>query len=168
MMPTLVVAILIAITLLGIGGATTDVGPWYRDLRKPWWNPPNWLFAPAWTLVLCLAAFAGALAWENAPDAFAHRRLVILGGVNIVFHLAWCPLFFTFKRPDWALYEVPCLWLSILALVIGLAPFSPASSWLLMPYLGWVAFAAWLNFTIVRMNPGTRREKAEDPSALRS
>lgn len=62
------------------------------------------------------------------------------------------PLFFNLRRPDWALIEVPFLWLSILALMIGLAEYSSLASWLLLPYLLWVAFAAFLNLTIVRMN----------------
>jgi translocator protein len=64
----------------------------------------------------------------------------------------WSPLFFNLRRPDWALIEVPFLWLSIVALMFGLAPLSSASVWLLVPYLLWVTFAAFLNLTIVRMN----------------
>lgn len=64
----------------------------------------------------------------------------------------WSPLFFNLKRPDWALIEVPFLWLSIVALMIGVAPFSTLAVWLLLPYLLWVTFAAFLNLTIVRMN----------------
>jgi tryptophan-rich sensory protein len=66
--------------------------------------------------------------------------------------MLWTPLFFNLRRPDWALIEVPFLWLSIVALLLSVAPFSPASSWLLAPYLLWVTFAAFLNLTIVRLN----------------
>ena len=57
------------------------------------------------------------------------------------------------RRPDWALIEVPFLWLSIVALMLGLEPYSHLASMLLVPYLLWVTFAAFLNLTIVRMNP---------------
>jgi benzodiazapine receptor len=67
--------------------------------------------------------------------------------------MLWSPLFFNLKRPDWALIEVPFLWLSIVALILGMAPFSALASWLLVPYLLWVSFAAFLNLTIVRLNP---------------
>ena len=66
--------------------------------------------------------------------------------------MLWSPLFFNLRRPDWALIEVPFLWLSIVAWMLGLAPISSASVWLLTPYLLWVTFAAFLNWTIVRMN----------------
>ena len=149
----IIVAIGITVLVLGAGALMTDVGPWYRDLKKPSWNPPNWIFGPAWTIILGLAATAGVLAWTNAPEAAAHVRIGILFGVNILLHLAWSPLFFNLKRPDWALLEVPFLWLSILALMIGLAPYTPLAIWLLLPYLLWVSFATFLNWTIVRINP---------------
>jgi tryptophan-rich sensory protein len=151
MMDIIVVA-LVVLVVLGAGGALTEVGDWYRDLRKPSWNPPNWLFGPAWTLILGLAGWSVVLAWRHAPDAAAHTIVIVLFSLNAVFHFLWSPLFFKLKRPDWALFEVPFLWLSILAPMIAVAPFSPLSSWLLLPYLLWVAFAAFLNLVIVRLN----------------
>jgi benzodiazapine receptor len=148
----IIVAAIITILVLAVGGAMTTVGPWYRNLRKPSWNPPDWMFGPAWTVILGLAGWAGVLAWTNAPDTAAHLRIALLFGVNIVLHMLWSPLFFNLQRPDWALIEVLFLWLSIIALMVGLAPFSSTAIWLLLPYLLWVAFAAILNFTIVQMN----------------
>ena len=153
---TIIIAAFITLAVLGVGGALTTVGPWYRDLRKPSWNPPDWLFGPAWTVILGLAAWAGVLAWTRAPDAATHREIAILFGVNIVFHMLWTPLFFNLRRPDWALVEVVFLWASILAIMIGVAPLSSLAAWLLAPYLAWVSFAAFLNWTIVRMNASFR------------
>jgi tryptophan-rich sensory protein len=153
MSTTIIVAAVITILVLGVGGAMTTVGPWYRELRKPSWNPPDWLFGPAWTLILGLAAWAGVLGWTEAGGSAQRTVVAGLFGVNIVFHLLWSPLFFNLRRPDWALMEVPFLWLSVLALIVALAPISALASWLLAPYLVWVAFAAYLNLVIVRMNP---------------
>ena len=149
----IIVASIVTILVLGIGAVMTKVGTWYRNLRKPAWNPPDWVFGPAWTVILGLAAWAGVLAWTNGSDASAHLLIATLFGANIILHLLWTPLFFNLRRPDWALIEVPFLWLSVIALMVALAPFSPMASWLLLPYLLWVAFAAFLNLTIVRMNP---------------
>jgi tryptophan-rich sensory protein len=149
----IIVAAIITVLVLGIGAAMTKVGAWYRNLRKPAWNPPEWVFGPAWTVILGLAAWSGVLAWTRAPDAGAQLLVAVLFGVNIVLHLLWSPLFFNLRRPDWALIEVPFLWLSVIALMVAFAPFAPMASWLLLPYLLWVAFAAVLNLTIVRMNP---------------
>ncbi len=149
---TIAVAALSALVLAGAGGLATEIGPWYRALRKPTWQPPDWAFGPAWTLILGMAAWSGALAWEAAPDAAARFEVVVLFAANGLFHFLWSPLFFRLKRPDWALFEVVFLWLSCLALIIGLARFSTTASLLIVPYLLWVSFASWLNLAIVRLN----------------
>lgn len=149
---TITVAAFIVLAVLGAGAAMTTVGDWYHSLRKPSWNPPDWVFGPAWTVILGLAGAAGVLAWMAAGDGATRVRIAILFAINIVLHLLWSPLFFNLKRPDWALIEVPFLWLSVVALIVGLAPLSAPAAWLLAPYLLWVAFAAYLNLTIVRMN----------------
>ena len=138
--------------LLAAGGLLTTVGAWYRALRKPRLQPPDWLFGPAWTVILGLAGWAGAIAWDAAPDGAGQARVLVLFGLNFVFHLLWSPLFFTWRRPDWALLEVPFLWGSVLALMVGLGGYDGRIVWLLLPYLLWVSFAAWLNWAIVRLN----------------
>ena len=151
-MTTIVVAAVLALILAGAGGFLTEVGPWYRQLRKPRLQPPDWAFGPAWTLILGAAAVAGVLAWHGATTPAARTQVALLFGANWVLHLLWSPLFFKLKRPDWALAENALLWLSVLALVIGLRPFSIVASWLFVPYLLWVSFAFWLNWAIVRLN----------------
>ncbi len=148
----IIVAVAITVFVLGVGGTMTTVGPWYRDLRKPAWNPPDWVFGPAWTVILGFAACAGVLAWVQSSEAGVHLRIAVLFGANIILHMLWSPLFFKLRRPDWAMIEVPFLWLSIAALMVALAPLSKLASLLLLPYLLWVAFAAILNLSIVRMN----------------
>ena len=142
----------VAVALGVVGGLLTTIGPWYRNLRKPTLQPPDWLFGPAWTVILALAAYSAGLAWNAAADPAMRARVVILFGVNALFHLLWSPLFFKIRRPDWALIEVVFLWASLVALVIGLAPISRTASLLILPYLLWVSFAAWLNWAIVRLN----------------
>ncbi|WP_310498001.1 TspO/MBR family protein [Sandarakinorhabdus sp.] len=136
-----------------IGGLMTPRADWYAQLRKPTWQPPGWLFGPAWTIILGLSAWGGVIAWEAARGPADERAILILFAVNGVFHLLWSPLFFKAQRPDWALAEVPFLWGSILALVAGLWPIAPAAAQLSLPYLAWVSFAAVLNWAVVRLNP---------------
>lgn len=152
MTATMIVAALCAFALAGAGGLLTEIGPWYRNLRKPSWQPPDWAFGPAWTVILGLAAWSGVLAWDAAPDTAGRVRVAVLFGANALFHLLWSPLFFKFRRPDWALIEVVFLWLSLVALIVGLWPLSHLASWLIVPYLLWVSFAAWLNLAVVRLN----------------
>ncbi len=135
-----------------LGALTTQLGPWYYALRKPSWQPPDWLFGPAWTAIFALAALAGLVYWrrEESRDG----RLQILGAfaLNAFLNTFWSLLFFRLERPDWALFEVAFLWASIVLLIVLLARASRAAAWLLAPYLVWVSFAAFLNWTIVAMN----------------
>lgn len=148
-----------ALALGVIGGLTTPIGTWYRSLRKPSFQPPDWAFGPAWTIILGCAAAAAVIAWNAAATPAERADILILFGVNAVFFLAWSPLFFVAKRPDWARIEVIFLWASVLALTIGLRPISPTASWLVAPYLVWVSFAAVLNHAIVRLNGPFRRSR---------
>jgi tryptophan-rich sensory protein len=149
---TIIVAAALAIVLAGAGGVLTEIGPWYGNLRKPSWQPPDWAFGPAWTIILSLTAAAGVLSWRGAHTPWEHTQVAIYFGVNWILHLLWSPLFFKLRRPDWALVENIALWCSVLALVIGLRQFSHTASWFEVPYLLWVSFALFLNWTIVRLN----------------
>lgn len=141
-----------AVGLLLIGGLMTPRAGWYENLRKPPWQPPGWAFGPGWTIILGLAAWSAYRAWNVAGPA-EQDAVLILFGVNGLFHLLWSPLFFKLQRPDWALVEVPFLWGSVLAMVIGLWPIDQLAALLILPYLGWVAFAASLNWKVVDLNP---------------
>ena len=152
MLHPLIVSGLVAIFLGVAGGLLTEVGAWYHGLRKPRLNPPDWLFGPAWTIILALAAWSAARAWVDAPDAAMRARVIGLYGFNALCHLLWSPLFFKAKRPDWALAEVVFLWASLAAILVGVSPFSPFAAALMLPYFVWVSFAAWLNRQIVRLN----------------
>lgn len=146
-------AIAWAVGLLLVGGLMTPLGDWYKNLAKPSWQPPGWAFGPAWTLILGLSAWSGYIAWNAATTPEQQRTILIVFAVNGFFHLLWSPLFFKARRPDWALVEVPFLWASIAAIIIGLWPIAPNAALLNLPYLAWVSFATFLNLTIVRLNP---------------
>ncbi len=145
-------AALTAILVATLGALITDLGPWYVALRKPVWQPPDWLFGPAWTLIFGLAALAAVLAWRHAQERRERWRMIGLYALNLSLNVLWSVLFFRLHRPDWALAEVGFLWLSIAALMAGLWALSRTASGLLLPYLAWVSFAAFLNWTIVQIN----------------
>jgi len=143
-----------AIILGGAGGALTDIGQWYRDLRKPRWQPPDWLFGPAWTTILGLAGWSFYIGLTNAATPEARMLVFVLFGVNFVAHFAWSPLFFKLRRPDWALAENVILWCSVVSLVVVLPRLAGDSlaGWLNVPYVAWVSFAFILNWKIVQLN----------------
>jgi tryptophan-rich sensory protein len=141
-----------AVLVAAIGGTVTEIGPWYRSLNKPWFQPPDWLFGPAWTVIFALAALSAAQAWRDAPNQAAREWLIGLFALNGFLNILWSLLFFKLRRPDWALFEVVLLWASILLLIVVLGRYSRLGAALLVPYLLWVSFAAYLNLAIVRLN----------------
>lgn len=148
----ILVAAVAALAVAILGGLMTDLGPWYYGLAKPSWAPPDWLFAPAWTAIFALTATAGVLAWRADPPMRAWARTVSLFTINGLLNIAWSALYFRLHRPDWSLVESGLLWLSVLALIVVIGPYSRNAALLLVPYLVWVAFATFLNFEIVRLN----------------
>jgi translocator protein len=140
------------VVVAGLGMAATELGPWYRALKQPSWQPPDAAFGPAWTVIYVLTAIAVVRVWLRATNARTRSwwlgALVANGALNIF----WSWLFFKARRPDWALAEVVLLWASIVVLIVLARRDDALAALLLMPYLLWVAFAASLNFAVVRLN----------------
>lgn len=141
-----------AVAVATLGAAATTIGPWYLSLHKPWWQPPDWAFGPAWTLIYGLTALAGVKVWNGLSDRRSRLRAMGWFALNAALNVLWSELFFGQHRPDWAFYEVFPFWLSIVALIWVAWPVSRTAGWVLVPYLAWVLFAGVLNLAIVRLN----------------
>ncbi len=135
-----------------LGGLMTDIGPWYQSLRQPPWKPPDWAFGPIWTTIFALAAAAGVIGWRRMPSRTRREWMLVLFALNGFLNVFWSLLYFRLHRPDWALLEVPLLWLSVLALIVLLARDAKPAAWLLVPYLVWVSIATLLNWKGVQLN----------------
>ena len=133
-----------------LSGAFFRPGDWYEHLAKPSWRPPNWLFAPAWSVLYICIAIAGWLVWQQGGPGTATALTV--WGVSLLFNAGWSAVFFGLRRMDWAFGELLLLWLSIAATIAVFAPISATAAWLLAPYLAWVTFAGVLNFTMWQLN----------------
>ncbi len=134
------------------GALVTQLGPWYYGLKKPSWQPPDWLFGPAWTTIFLLMGFAFVVSWERLPDPAARMRLFGLFALNGGLNTLWSFLFFGRRRPDLALIEIVPFFGSIVLLVLTVAPLDRRAAWAFVPYLCWVMFATVLNIAIVRRN----------------
>lgn len=150
---TFLFAFVVAQAVGGVGAIVTALGPWYKALEKPWWQPPDYLFGPAWSVIFTLAALSAAFAWRNAPSTASRRNIVLFFTANAFLNLLWSALFFRFQRPDWALIEVGALWASVLIPIVVFSRYSKKAAWLLVPYIAWVTFAGILNWKIVQLNP---------------
>ncbi|ANK13994.1 TspO protein [Erythrobacter neustonensis] len=147
-----IVASIAALCVAALGATVTDLGPWYQALAKPAWNPPDVVFPMGWTVIYALITVAGITAWRAARTSAEAEWVIALFALNGFLNISWSILFLRFQRPDWAFAEVIVLWLSILAIILYVVRFSRPAAALLLPYLGWVSFAAALNWAVVQLN----------------
>ena len=144
------------VACLGAGGlgaiaTTPEIESWYKTIRKPWWNPPNYVFGPVWTTLFILMAIAGWLVWKPSGFRLAVLPLALFV-VQLILNVTWSWIFFGLHLPGWAFAEIVVLWLAIVATTAAFFRCSKVAGWLLMPYLAWVGFAGFLNFTIWQLN----------------
>jgi translocator protein len=151
---SLLVSLAICYAAAWVGSAVTRpaIKNWYAHLAKPSWRPPNWAFAPAWTVIFTLMAFAAWIVWNRHETLFVLPALCLFG-IQLALNMAWSAIFFGLRRPGLAVIEIACLWVAILVTLIQFWGIAPLAGCLLIPYLAWVSFAMVLNFTIWRMNP---------------
>jgi len=126
-------------------GAVTRPDAWYAALVKAPFNPPNWVFAPAWTLLYVMIALAGARTYERVSGFF-------LWVAQLALNFAWTPAFFLLHRPTVALLIVAALLAVILIFIRARWSADRVSALLFVPYAAWVAFATLLNASIVVLN----------------
>ncbi len=123
-------------------GARFEPGAWYAALAKPPLTPPNWVFGPVWGLLYLSIAIAAWLVWRRP----AGRSVALaLWAVQLVLNAVWSALFFGLQRPGLALFEIAILLVAITATTTAFWRVRPLAGGLLLPYLAWVAFAAYLN-----------------------
>lgn len=142
--------------LIGAAGglATAPAIPaWYRGLNKPAFAPPNWVFAPAWTLLYLLMGIAFFLIWQKGWKKKKTRVAAAYFFVQLALNFLWSPVFFGLRSPLWGLIVITALWLAIALTMKKFYEVSRTSGFLLVPYLMWVTFAAILNAAIMVLNP---------------
>ncbi len=145
------VALCLAISAIG-GWVTADsVGTWYRTLQKPVFNPPDWVFAPVWTLLYLMIALAGWRVWRSRGLAGA-RAAMAAYAAQLALNLAWSFLFFGGRMIGIALVEIVLLLAAIVVNAVLFWRIDRLAGWLLAPYAAWVAFACMLNFALWRLN----------------
>lgn len=150
----LFLSILIPLLVGGISGFFTSSGVqgWYAVANKPWFNPPNWIFAPVWTALYILMGIAVFLIWKAEADKAVKQTALILFVVQLTLNFFWSLIFFKLQQPGWALVEIAVMWLAILFTILWFGKISSTAAWLLVPYISWVSFASVLNYAIWKLN----------------
>lgn len=129
-------------------GSQTVPGEWYAGLTKPVFNPPNWVFAPVWSILYVFIAIAGWRTWRVAKDGAAMKAWFVQLGLNFL----WSPLFFAAEMPGLALVVILAVLGAILTFIVLTWQRDRLSAVLLIPYAAWVGFASLLNAAIYVLN----------------
>ncbi|HLD20113.1 MAG TPA: TspO/MBR family protein [Patescibacteria group bacterium] len=156
-----IIAIVVS-ELAGIIGSvftTPSIPTWYAGLVKPVFNPPSWVFGPVWTTLFALMGISLFWIWQKRPYILENIRMlwvwrmgVVLFSGQLILNTLWSIIFFGLRSPGGALIEIVFLWLAILSTIIAFAKISKLAAWLLVPYIVWVGFAMYLNYSIWRLN----------------
>ncbi|TXI85221.1 MAG: tryptophan-rich sensory protein [Crocinitomicaceae bacterium] len=151
------IAVICCLVLGGLSGIATvsEIKDWYLNLNKPSFNPPNWLFGPAWSTLYTLMGISFALVWndlsKNNISIFKHKAGVFFG-IQFVLNLLWSTLFFSLHQIGLALVEMLVLLGFIVFTTIEFSKINRFASALLIPYILWVSFATVLTASILYLN----------------
>ncbi|NDR57154.1 tryptophan-rich sensory protein TspO [Aliiruegeria sabulilitoris] len=133
----------------GSTGALFAPGDWYRDLRKPTWTPPGWMFSVVWTVLYLLMSWAAARVAVSEGGGLA----LALWALQIALNTLWTPVFFGLHRARVGMVIIILLWVSVAATSVAFYLVDSLAGVLMVPYIAWVSVAACLNYSILRLNP---------------
>lgn len=141
------VALIVLCQAAGVLGTPFTDSDWYRELPRPSWAPPGWVFGPVWVTLYTMMGVAAWLVWRRPASGFRTAALIWFA-VQLALNAAWTPVFFGARSLVGGLVVIVALLAAIAMTIVRFAPVSRAAAWLLAPYLAWVAFATCLNGAI--------------------
>jgi benzodiazapine receptor len=125
---------------------------WYASLSKPFFNPPNFIFGPAWTTLYILMAVSAFLVWQKGLSDEKVKDALAWFAVQLALNSFWSIAFFGLRSPIAGLVVIILLWSAILMTILRSSKISELAAWLMVPYILWVSFAAVLNLSILILN----------------
>ena len=149
---SIAVVVCLMVGYLSSFATQSSIDSWYVTLNKPSFNPPNWIFAPVWTLLYIGMGVAAGLVWARG---FYHKWVqtaLYHFAFQLMFNALWSVVFFGFQKPFWALMVILTLLVLIVLTIKWFRVVSKVAAWLMVPYLAWVCFATVLNFSIWTLN----------------
>ncbi|MCX6695291.1 MAG: tryptophan-rich sensory protein [Candidatus Altiarchaeota archaeon] len=147
------IACVLVCELAGVVGsifAISAIPTWYAGLNKPFFTPPNWVFAPVWTALYLLMGVSLYIVWKRG---FSGNIARLAFAIQLVLNTLWSVVFFGLKSPPAGVVVIVMLWTAILATIIEFRKTSKTAAALLAPYLLWVSYATLLNISVVLLNP---------------
>ena len=125
---------------------------WFHSLIKPELAPPDWFFAPVWSVLYVMIFLSLIFFLKNGGFRYKLRALSFFV-IQLMLNLAWSPVFFGMQKIDLALIVIALLWVTLLITILAFSRYSKFAAWLLVPYFLWVSFATYLNYEYWRLNP---------------
>jgi benzodiazapine receptor len=138
--------------LIGSIFTTPAIPTWYAALKKPFFRPPNWLFAPVWITLFTLMGVSAFLVWRKGLDNPQVKIALGIFLIQLILNTSWSVVFFGLRSPLGGLIVISALWVAILLTILNFFKISMSAGLLLLPYILWVSFAAVLNLFIWRLN----------------
>ena len=138
--------------LIGAVFTTPAIPTWYATLQKPAFTPPNWLFAPAWATLFLLMGISASIIWHRGLENRQVKAALMIFLIQLILNMLWSIAFFGLQSPISGVIIIVLLWAAILITIIVFFKISRLAGSLLLPYIGWVTFAAILNVSIFILN----------------
>ena len=150
----IVLVVVLCVTVGYLSGLVTreSILTWYVTLNKPSFNPPNWVFAPVWTLLYIIMGVAAGMIWTSNSEEQTTKKALGFFAIQLGLNALWSCLFFGLHNPLLALIEIILLWLMILETYNLFKKINKTAGILLLHYLAWVSFATILNASIWWLN----------------
>ena len=152
---TVLIAAVIICNLAGIIGSFftfSAIPGWYATLVKPELSPPNWVFGPVWTTLYTFMGIAAYLVWEKGINKKDVKTALGVFGIQLVLNSIWSIIFFGMNMIFYAFIEIIFLWVAIAASIVLFYRIDKRAAYLLIPYIVWVSFAAFLNYNLWILN----------------
>ena len=139
--------------LIGSVFTTSAISTWYASLQKPFFTPPNWLFAPVWVTLYLLMGIAAFLIWRRGLDNRQVKAALMIFTIQLILNILWSVAFFGLQSPLCGLIVIILLWVAILVTILRFARISSVAAWVMVPYIIWVSLATALNASVWVLNP---------------
>lgn len=149
----------------GAAAGSESSNRWFASLAKPEAMPPGWVFPVAWTLLYILIGFALAMVL-GARGASGRGFAIGLFVAQFALNLAWSPTFFAGHAIGAAFAIILLMILLTVATILAFARVRPRAALLMLPYLAWICFAAWLNHSIETLNPNAPLAPAQSSAQV--
>ncbi len=141
----------LALSVLSGVSVANQVVDWYSTINKPTWNPPSYVFAPVWTILYILIGIAGARIWHFGEGAL-RKQALLLFIIQLILNYSWTPIFFGLHNISLSLVVILTLVFLIILTIRLFMKIDRPAAYLLIPYLIWVTFASYLNYSIFMLN----------------